>query len=125
MEGTVEIHITEATAKRIVKDEDALLYYKGEVRCGTEELPFMEATIVAFNRSKHEDVATLHGRLCLFNHPCIMTSIGYGFGSGEHQDHMVLAFPYFESMLADYMLKSCKKTVEHTRFTEEFIGIIV
>lgn len=104
------------------ENEDGLFCYKGKVRCGNDDLSFIEAVVLAFNAPGNGDAATLHRQLCSLNHPCIMPSIGYGSASEKHQGY--IAFPYFESTLADYIHKSSKQTVENKRFTEEFSRLI-
>lgn len=53
-----------------------------------------------------------------------MNSMGYGYGLKEQEGYIFLAFPCFESTLADFVDKGCKRTMELGRFTEEFIGFV-
>ncbi|KAL6659848.1 hypothetical protein ACP70R_002677 [Stipagrostis hirtigluma subsp. patula] len=114
--GISEIIITETTASCV----DTIFWYKGKVRAGNEA--YSEAMVLAFDR--YEEVVALHDQLSLFSHPGIMSSLGFGCGVGVHLQYTFLAFPCFESTLANYMDKSCNRTMQLARFTEDFIKLI-
>ncbi|GJN04773.1 hypothetical protein PR202_ga22345 [Eleusine coracana subsp. coracana] len=55
---------------------------------------------------------------------CGDDDLGYGYGTGEHEGFVFLAFPWFQSTFMDFMDKSCKNTVDLERFSEDFIRLV-
>ncbi|KAK3120431.1 hypothetical protein QOZ80_9AG0687500 [Eleusine coracana subsp. coracana] len=122
--GTTEIVLVESISRHVGRFQNALPFYKGKVRCGDDELAFTEAAVLAFQIHEGGRVLSLHHCLSLFQHPCLMNSLGYGYGTGEHEGFVFLAFPWFQSTFMDFMDKSCKNTVDLERFSEDFIRLV-
>ncbi|XP_062224709.1 uncharacterized protein LOC133923414 [Phragmites australis] len=122
IEGVRSIHIPDSSPLKMSKPSK-LSYYRGSVRSGnqSDEIKACDAIILRFKGSIGQ---IKYDRLAAVDHPCILKSLGYGRGIGEHRYHTFFALKPFETTFQVYVEKNGPGVDQNGRFTEDFIKLI-
>lgn len=98
-----------------------LSYYRGAIKSGTLDDRQNACNASIFKFDELDSASELYDQLTQVEHPCVMKTLGFANGVGEHINSTFLALQPFDTTFATYLKKDGPGADENGRFTIDFI----